>query len=122
MLPWLALAALAAGCSQAARPADVDELQARETLVDALEAWKSGESLESMSQRTPPVLVQDPDWLKGLKLGNYTLEDSKVADGNFVARVLLEFADAQGTLRFQKAIYQVTTEPSLTVFRDIMLP
>jgi hypothetical protein len=115
------VALLAAGCGHGSfEAAPLDEEQARETLTDALESWKQGESQASLLERSPSVLVQDPDWMSGLTLLNFEfIDEGEEVDGRLVSHVKLMLKDDRGGQGEKSVIYLVNTSPGLTVLRDI---
>lgn len=115
---FVALAAVCvalAGCGPTARQADPDA--ARAALRQALDAWKKGESPESLKAASSPVTVADQQWARGAKLIDYELSDKTTANGfdqRFTATLTL--ADPAGK-KTQKVAYDVSTHPSLVVVR-----
>jgi hypothetical protein len=64
--------ALLQGCSGGSgRAAPVDPGRAREALKSALESWKKGETPDALKSASPPIVVQDFDWMAGHSLVNY---------------------------------------------------
>ena len=64
------LALVLPGCSGAAAHA-VDPSRAHDALVTALDHWKTGGDIKTLSSSTPPITVQDFDWQGGAKLIDY---------------------------------------------------
>ena len=67
-LAWLvALIATAclAGCGVRQRAAPLDVELAREVLKTSLEAWKKGDSPDTLKNGSPSIIAQDPDWVTG---------------------------------------------------------
>jgi len=115
------------GCSNSSVANPVDELQARDALKIALDAWKKGETSQSLASSSTPMTVQDFEWDTGSKLIDYELVGDGRADGpNLRIQVKLTTTgesvkgkkEAKPTEK--KASYVVGTSPRLTVFRDIM--
>ena len=48
---------------QRAAPLDVE--LAREVLKTSLEAWKKGDSPDTLKNGSPSIIAQDPDWVTG---------------------------------------------------------
>lgn len=116
------LAALATGCSGPRRAAPVNADQARQTLRSVLENWRSGQTPDGQRQATPPVVVQDTDWLRGYELLDYQfVTDGRSRDANLHIPVDLTLRDPSGMQRKKKAYYVVGTDPVLTVFRELPL-
>lgn len=106
-----------AGCSNASQP--VVPEKAREALRTALDAWKAGEKIESLSVGTPEIVAQDFDWMQGKKLVSYKIEgDGLPQDANLRVDVELELAENAGSPSKKRVSYIVGTAPKLTVFRS----
>ncbi len=115
------------GCSNPATAHAVDPPQAREALKLALDGWKNGESPRSFESSSPPMVIQDVDWLAGAKLSNYEIiDEGKAEDANLRVRVNLTLSSASASGKSQpkmaekKVWYLVTTSPKVTVFRDML--
>ena len=115
----LVLGAAVAGCSKGpplAAPVEPDK--ARAALRVALDAWKSGRSIDSLGRETPPIVAQDFDWMAGAKLTEYqVLTDGRAEDANLRVPVRLTVRDAQGRTATKTVSYIVGTDPTVTVFR-----
>jgi hypothetical protein len=110
------LAVLAAGCRPTPAPSDPD--LARETLRQALEAWKRGDPPDALAKADPPVVAADRQWQGGAKLLDYTIHpavEPKGFDQHFTATLSLQ--DAAGKRTQQKAAYDVSTTPKRVVVR-----
>jgi hypothetical protein len=112
------------GCSSPASP--VDESHARDALKTALDAWKKGETSQSLASSSSPMTVQDFEWDTGSKLVDYQLLGDGRADGpNLRIQVMITTIGepAKGKKETKpaekKASYVVGTSPRLTVFRDM---
>ena len=112
---------LLTGCESGTyQSAPVDGPVARDTLERVLETWKEGGTIESLREESPPVVVQDFDWLNGMELLNYeVIGKGKEANANLIARVKLSLKDAEGAHFGKTVTYLVGTAPALTVFRDM---
>lgn len=109
------------GCSGSATTDTVRPDVAKDTLVAALTAWKSGmEVPDLLKAQTPAIVVQDMDWSAGAKLQDFELQgDGKSVGANLSIEVQLTLVDAAGQTTLQKVWYLVGTDPALTVFRDM---
>ena len=115
------------GCSSSSVAQAVDEPQARDALKIALDAWKKGETSQSLASSPNPMTVQDFEWDTGSKLVDYQLVDDGRADGpnlRIQVKITIIGEPAKGKKEAKptekKASYVVGTSPRLTVFRDIM--
>jgi hypothetical protein len=123
-----ALAALAtlplAGCWGSSQAHPVDSPRAREALKTALDAWKSGQSVDSLASSSTPMTVQDFDWAGGAMLVDYQIiDDGQAYDANLRVRVklVLDAPTKNAGKPAEKTVwYLVGTSPSVTVFRDML--
>jgi hypothetical protein len=108
------------GCSNEGRRAPaVNAAKAREALQAALESWKKGESVEALKSASPPIVIQDFDWMGGKKLVKYEVAgDGKDDDANLRIPVKLTLRASDGQEIEKLVSYVVGTSPTLTVFRD----
>jgi len=117
----LAVAFLFPGCSgEGRRAAPVDPPRARDALRTALDGWKKGDKPNALQSASPPIVVQDFDWMAGQALLGYeVLGDGKDDDANLRIPVRLTLGDKNGREVKKDASYIVGTSPSLTVFREM---
>lgn len=109
------------GCGGPVRAKPVQVDLARETLVQVLDHWKSGGSIEELRKRNPEIVAQEFFWTKGMKLQEYRiLGDGRPENANLMCDVELTLVPADGGTSMQKSVnYMVGTDPVLTVFRVI---
>jgi hypothetical protein len=112
------------GCRGSGVAHPVDPPRAREALKTALDAWKGGQTPDSIKSSSTPMTVQDFDWAGGARLIDYQiLDDGKAKDANLSVRVklVLDRPGATAGKAAEKTVwYLVTTSPSVTVFRDAL--
>jgi hypothetical protein len=109
-------AVLSLGCRGKPQAADPD--RAREALRQALDAWQKGESPESLKGRSPSLTVADSRWAKGYRLLSYKLADKDQPSGyDLQMSATLVLQDPSGKESQEKALYSVSTHPSLVVVR-----
>lgn len=116
----LAAGFLVLGCSgEGRRAAPVDPPRAREALRTVLESWKKGATPDTLKAGTPPIVVQDFDWMAGRRLLAFEVQgDGRDDDANLRIPVNLTLQGPDGR-ELQKAVsYVVGTSPSITVFRE----
>jgi hypothetical protein len=130
---WVVVACLAVlatlllpGCSMSSSANPVDEPQARDALKIALDAWKKGETSQSLASSSTPMTVKDFEWDAGAKLIDYQVLGDGRADGpNLRIQVNITTIGEPGKGKKEakptekKASYVVGTSPRLTVFRDM---
>jgi hypothetical protein len=108
---------LIAGCARAPE-LGYDPDQARAALVTALDAWKKGEA-RSLAQRNPPIRFNDDDFMAGLRLSDYEIEEpDREIQSHKDVEVILSPRDARGMVIRREARYQVATRPGLAVLRS----
>lgn len=122
--PALAVVALAGllavGCSGGAGPAGrVDAPKAREALRTVLDRWKGGDKPDALKGGSPPIVVQDFDWMGGAALLSYEVDgEGKDDDSNLRIPVKLTLKTPKGQELKRSVSYVVGTSPSITVFRE----
>lgn len=99
----------------------VDPTEARATLQQVLQSWKEGKPIEWWREQDPEVVVQDFDWSSGAKLEDFAIAaDDKAVDANLYCTVELTLADSKRGSTQREVTYLVSTQPKLTVFRQVM--
>lgn len=107
------------GCSGGGRAAPVDPSLARETLTTALESWRKGDKIDALKTGSPPIVIQDFDWMAGHVLVAFDVTgDGKDDDANLRIPVKLTLRTSQGKEVKKNVSYVVGTSPALTVFRE----
>jgi hypothetical protein len=109
----------AAGCG-GSQPAAADPQQARNTLVQVLDAWKNGETADSLKQLDPAVHANDPDWRANKQLLKYEIGSEHAHGNSWSCQVVLTIQDSTGSKRDQQVSYTIDTAPELVVVRDII--
>ena len=107
------------GCSPASEThSETDQERARQTLITALDAWKSG-NLSALTTAAPPIRLNDDDLLSGLQLKDYEVlePDTPIQPFQDVA-VKLILESSQGESVTKTATYQVGLKPVLSVLRS----
>jgi hypothetical protein len=110
--------ALASGCG--GTPGAADAESARQTLIAALDAWKSGQTPDALAARSPAIHVSDTDWNSGATLTNYEAADSAVPAGYDLSfSVVLELRGPKAKVPTKSnAVYVVSTHPKALVLRQ----
>jgi hypothetical protein len=117
---WLAGSLIVlSGCGAGGAAEQADPAKAQETLRSALDAWKSGEKLEELEKRTPPIHVKDLDWFGWFKLIGYQADSAgKLVGYDMTYVVALELESPKGKSVKKNAVYTVSTRPELLVSRQ----
>lgn len=103
-------------CHETVSPGVKEASQA--TLRSALEAWRAGQTQQSLIRGSPSIVIQDHDWMNGYKLIEYHILDQfSVEDSDFRFSVELTLMDESGRESSRKIAYIVGSRPNLTVFR-----
>lgn len=121
---WVALislliACVAVGCGSAQHAPDLSESVAQSSLTTALDAWKQGQTPDSLGQRSPQIIVGDTQWEAGQRLVSYKVLEPATSDGsNLHVPVELELEDGAGVRSKETVKYTVGTSPKITVFLE----
>lgn len=121
-LPWASCmvltALLAAGGCQPA-PAMADAARARDALHAALEAWKRGDSPETLKKQPGPIYCNDDDWAARMRLRSYKIADQNDYYGRS-CRILaqIELENGRGTPVQKKLTYLIDTASAVVIVRD----
>ena len=109
------------GCGEQ-RAAPVNVELARSTLLEVLEHWKKGGTMDELRQRSPEIVVQEALWSDGQKLQDFALVgDGRAQDANWFCDVELTLAPENGGEPTKKTLtYAIGTDPVLTVFRAML--
>ena len=101
-------------------PAAADAKVGEEALRAALEGWKSGESVETMQQRRPPIWFNDSGIKAGVKLLRFELISPVEPYGRQLrCTVSLVMQDPKGGNSYEKLIgYQIETNPHIVIARE----
>lgn len=123
-LPFLAILSVVCcgtiGCGNSKKAAPVDPDKARSTLKVTLDAWKEGKQPSDLRARSPEIVAQDADWMRGMKLTEYeVLGEGDERDANLECPVKLRMVNAKGKAIVRTVTYIVGTDPVLTVFRKV---
>lgn len=113
------LAGLAASGCDPSLPPETDPTQGREVLIQVLEAWKSGTSLENF-RKSHSIVAWDPDWESGAELRAYEISPNDRRIGvDLLVSVTLTLQGKDGTTRTRNANYAVGIGPQTVVLRQV---
>ncbi len=104
------------GCQPTAQLTAPDP--ARETLRQALDAWKQGETLEAFRGRST-IAVVERKWQPGARLLDYeVVGDGEPSGFDWQCRVRLSLQHASGRKSQEKAVYTISTSPARVIVRS----
>jgi hypothetical protein len=107
------------GCSSAPSVANSDPARAKEIATTILDAWKNGESMESLKQKTPPMFAVIDLWKDGCKLNSYEIVgDGEMVGPNVRFQVRFNCQDKAGKKVDKTIKYLVTTTPAITFIKE----
>jgi hypothetical protein len=118
MMVWLCAPGLVGGCGakDVAVPPPKTEAEARKSLEAALEAWKSGKTLDSFGEQTPQFTVVDSAWKAGQKIESYQIvKNQPSGDRARIFTVKLSFRQPR---REREVRYLVSGTDEFWVCRD----
>ena len=122
LLGWVVAAVVmptSAGCGMGGGPPMLDEQLAQSSLTAALDAWKEGQTPESLQQRAPKIVVGEPQWKSGQRLVSYQVLEPIGNDGsNLHVPVELELEGGDGARSKRQVTYTVGTSPAISVFLE----
>lgn len=109
----------AVGCSDEVEPpAPIDKADAQTAMNTALAAWKNGDSMESLRDGDPSILVSDEDWLAGAKLTDFKIGKVLNQDGSQRYEVELSLVSADGRKSKSAVAYIVSPGDVISVMRE----
>lgn len=116
---WLSFAAgISVGCGPPEVPQS-DIHQSRQLLIETLDAWVAGETLDAQRAKDPPVYVAEDLWFGKTSLNRYELNgDGEQAGTNVRFRVTLHCGGGNSRSKPRKVYYLVTTVPAQTIARE----
>jgi hypothetical protein len=107
----------AAGCGPSNGP-DADPAEAVTVLRTALDAWKKGETPESLQDQQPPIWFNEDDWKSGAKLLDYQVDDKTTMHGRQV-RCQVSLTTEKNNRKSERTIaYLVDTTPNRVIARE----
>jgi hypothetical protein len=110
------LLAFLSGCGGQRLPPMANPDEARTALASALDAWKKGETRESLTQRTPPIYFNDDKWQPTTLLLDYAiLEEHEVYGQSVRLTVRLTFKKADGRKVDRPVPYLIDTAPAIVI-------
>src|SRR5262245_24786460 len=112
------LAALAVvGCRQSVPPA-ADPARAKAALQTALDAWKNGETTESLRARKPAIYFNEPSCTSDNRLVDYAIESEERNGFNWRCVVMLTVQSGGGQPKQRKVKYLIDTDPAVVIVQD----
>ncbi|MFN7292742.1 MAG: hypothetical protein ACK5YR_20440 [Pirellula sp.] len=116
-LPIVLLSIL--GCTGAPSVSNSDPTKAKEIAITILDAWKQGETMESLKQKTPPMFAVIDLWKDGSKLNSYEIiGEGEMVGPNIRFQVRFNCQDKAGKKVDKTIKYLVTTTPAITFIKE----
>ena len=109
--------AFAAGCRESTPPG-ADPGKARGGLEAALDAWKSGETSETLRARSPAIFFNEPNCAAGNRLIAYEIESEERSGFNWRCVVSLTVQSGDGKPKQRRVKYLIDTDPALVIVQD----
>lgn len=107
------------GCSSAPSVSSSDPNKAKEVAKTILDAWKNGETMESLKQKTPPMFAVIDLWKDGCSLTSYEfVGDGEMVGPNVRFQVRFICQDKAGKKVDKTIKYLVTTTPAITFIKE----
>jgi hypothetical protein len=114
LLLGLLLSALT-GCGDNLPPAASPD-KAREVLTTSFEAWKNGETAQSLTAREQPIYFNDPRWEPGTRVVSYAIDESHEMYGQSVRLTgTMTVKQADGAAKERKFNYLIDTAPAIVI-------
>lgn len=111
----LALAIFMSGCGTQPEP-DLDLL--RDSVITALDAWKTAQPRDALLSRSPPIEFHDDDGVRGARLLSYELTNTyRDTDGSPRCAVTLHLQSANKPKTI-KVTYQAKVDSKIVIARD----
>lgn len=113
---FLILSTCLIGCGGGALPPQANPDDAKAALITALEAWKKGETTESLAGRAKPIYFNDIKDRPGVKLLGFSIIDGHEFYGQSVRlSVVLTFEFPDGETQEKKINYLIDTKPATVI-------
>ena len=108
---------LVTGCAKSLPP-ETDADVARSGLTAALDAWKAGQTPETLQTRMPPVDFRDINWDKGSQLSNYVVKSEERSGMSVRFTVQLSLKQKDGASGERVVMYNVDAGKSVVIRPD----
>ncbi len=110
----LLLALTFTGCTSRLPP-PTDPAEARAALQTALDTWKRGEALETLTERTPPIQFADLQWESGARLLKYEIAAAEQRGLGMRITVKMSLEAKGGQRRDTTTVYTAETQPRIVI-------
>jgi hypothetical protein len=107
----------AVGCGKRL-PSAADPHRARTGLETALDAWKSGQEIDSLRKLTPAIYFNDEIWQAKKKLVKYEIQTEQANGQGWRCDVLLSVQNGGGSPTSKKVSYQIDTDPAVVIVQQ----
>ncbi|MFO0818335.1 MAG: hypothetical protein U1A77_10365 [Pirellulales bacterium] len=106
---------LSGGCGPKLPPVADPEL-AKQALQTALEAWKNGQTIESLTKQTPAIYFNEEVWQGGQTLLKYELQENRASGRGWQFDVQMTLGNAPDSPRVFH--YLVDTDPAIVIVQQ----
>lgn len=106
---------LSGGCGPKLPPV-ADPERAKQALQTALEAWKNGDTIESLTKQTPAIYFNEEVWQRGQSLLQYERQENRASGRGWQFDVKMTFRNAPNSPRVFH--YLVDTDPAIVIVQQ----
>jgi hypothetical protein len=96
--------------------------EAKTTITEALDSWKKGVSQKDLSERKPPLYLQDNSYAKGTQLVDYSFENEGKVVGTGMSYIVNLKLKGEGEGKTRRVAYRVVTTPNRAVTLEDGIP
>jgi hypothetical protein len=119
-MTWRTLAALiaisAAGCGSK-MPSAADPERARASLTTALDAWRNGDSPDTLQKRSPAIYFNDEVWQSKVGLAGYEITNGESSGRGYRCDVNLVLHGGEPNAP-RRVSYLVDTHPAIVIVQQ----
>jgi hypothetical protein len=105
------------GCAGKMPPA-ADPQTAATSLKAALEAWKLGETPQTLEAKEPAIYFNDQVWSSGGELVDYSITDQQANGQGWNCEVQLTLRNGHRKSESRRVRYQIDTQPHIVIVQQ----
>lgn len=99
-------------------PPAADPDVATSSLNAALEAWRLGETPQSLEDKEPAIYFNDQVWSSGSELVDYSVTDQQANGQGWNCEVQLTLRSGQRKSESRRVRYQIDTQPHIVIVQQ----